>query len=225
MDTKIKERVIHCLNAAENDSGSQLTEYDKIYLYHDGPHKTKQVTLGRGYTEAGSLWTVFQYYKDLQGKNADVLLNYKKDAGKEKLASNKEFLHLIIDSAQKEQLFRDAEDKTFDDIYWNPAEKDYFTKYGFKEPLSLAVIEDSKLHSGGMLKFLTNSFPEKKPSDGGNEHEWIKSYVYARYNWLAHASELLSHTVYRPLFFINQIKKDNWNFELPLVMNGTKITD
>lgn len=223
MDAIIKNRIIKCLNAAENDSGSQDTEYDKIYLYRDGPHKTKQVTLGRGYTESGSLWQVFQYYKDLGGKNAETLLSYKKDAGKEKLPFNKTFLHLIIDSAKKEQSMRDAEDKTFDDLYWIPAEK-WAQQYGFKENLSLAVIEDSKLHSGGMLKFLTNSFPEKKPSSGGSERDWITAYVYARYNWLAHSSGLLSHTVYRPLFFINQIKKGNWEFDLPLSMNGTKIT-
>ncbi len=224
MNPIIKDRIIRCLNAAENDSGSQNTEYDKIYLYRDGPGKTKQVTLGRGYTESGSLWKVFEYYKELGGKNADTFLARKKDSGKEKLPYDKDFLHLIIDSAKQEKAMRDAEDKTFDDLYWIPAEN-WFSQYGFKENLSLAIIEDSKLHSGGMLKFLTNSFPEKKPSDGGNERAWITAYIYARYNWLAHASELLTHTVYRPLFFINQIKKGNWMFDLPLIMNGTNITD
>lgn len=220
--TNKKELIIKILNVFENDSGSPATEYDKIYLYKDGPNKTRQVTLGRGYTEAGSLWKVFEAYKELGGDKADALLDYRKFKGKQTLPKDKKFLELIIQCAKNDPLFRSAQDRVFDELYWNPAFK-YFTSSGFTLPLSLAVIQDSKLHSGGMLKFLTNSFPEKRPFQGGDEKEWITAYVYARYNWLVNASDLLNNTIYRPLFFIQRIKANDWDLTPPFTANGVKI--
>src|ERR1041385_4495572 len=115
MDDDIKNKIIRILNVFENDSGSPETEYDKIYLYHDGTNNVKQVTLARGYTECGgALWKVFEYYKELGGQHADELLNYKKNSCQGTLPNNKDFLSLIISSAKNEQSMRDAQDKTFD---------------------------------------------------------------------------------------------------------------
>src|SRR5881396_3405058 len=126
---EIKQLIIRLLNSFENDSGSPETEYDKIYLYHDGTNKVKQVTLARGYTECGgALWKVFEYYQESGGQNADTLLSYKKQSCKGILANDKEFLNLIITSAQNENVMREAEDKTFDDLYWNKGQS-YFDKY------------------------------------------------------------------------------------------------
>lgn len=220
---EIKDLIIRMVNSFENDSGSPETEYNKIYIYHDGPNDIKQVTLARGYTECGgSLWKVFEYYKQFGGKNADKLLSYKKDNCKEILSNNMDFLKLIIQSAKEDKSFRDAEDKVFDDVYWNKG-LDYFNKGKFKENLSLAVIQDSILHSGSILKKLTNKFAEKRPVDGGNERKWITAYVKARFNWLSHASQLLRNTVYRPKFFLGEIKKENWALSCPLIANDSKL--
>lgn len=218
-----KESIIRVLNAFENDSGSPDTEYDKIYIYRDGPGGTKQVTLARGYTECGgALWKVFEYYKQAGGQNGDKLLSFKKYSCKGTLPKDQNFLRLIIDSARNEESFRNAEDKVFDALYWDKGYA-YFKNGGFKENLSLAVIQDSFLHSGGMLRFLTNKFAEKRPAQGGNEKKWITEYVKARLNWLSNSSQLLRNTVYRPKFFLGEIKKSNWNFDCPLVANGAKI--
>ena len=81
-----KSTIIQILNAFENDSGSTKTEYDKIYLYKDGPNKTYQVTLARGFTECGgTLWQVFEEYKKLGENNIDETL--------EKLEENKKMSH------------------------------------------------------------------------------------------------------------------------------------
>ncbi len=223
MKIMIKDRIIAILNAFERDDAKQETERGKIYIYRDGPNKTKQVTLDRGYVESGSLWNVFEQYKKNGGANANKLLSYKNQKGKQTLPNDKEFLKLIIDSAKNDKDFQDAEDKVFDELYWNKG-VEYFSRGGFQENLSLAVIQDSILHSGGMLKFLTNKFPEKRPIDGGDEKKWIKAYLIARLNWLSNAGDLLDNTIYRPQFFLREIKRGNWNFELPLVANGTKIT-
>ena len=219
----LKKRIISVLNVFENDSGSPLTEYKKIYLYHDGTGGIKQVTLARGYTECGgALWKVFERYARKGGKNAAALLAYKSKSGRGVLANDSTFLQLIKSSAN-EQSFRDAQDETFDDLYWDYGQA-YADKWGFKLPLSLAVIQDSQLHSGGMLKFLLAKFPEVPPTKGGDEKEWIKQYVTARFKWLSNASEILSHTVYRPQFFLTQIRNDNWDFNPPMVANGVKIS-
>lgn len=218
-----KENIIRVLNAFENDSGSPDTEYDKIYIYGDGPGGVKQVTLARGYTECGgALWKVFEYYKLTGGENADKLLSYKRYSCKGTLPKDQNFLRLIINSARNEESFREAEDRVFDDLYWNKGVA-YFESGGFKENLSLAVIQDSFLHSGGMLRFLTNKFAEKRPVQGGDEKKWITAYVQARLKWLSSASKLLRNTVYRPKFFLGEIKKNNWNFDCPLVANDAKI--
>lgn len=218
-----KSRIISVLNVFENDSGSPLTEYNKIYLYRDGPGGIKQVTLARGYTECGgALWKVFERYSSKGGKNAASLLAYRKQSGRGTLANDSGFLQLIKSSAN-ERSFRDSQDEVFDELYWDFGQA-YADKGGFKLPLSLAVIQDSQLHSGGMLKFLVNKFDELPPARGGDEKKWITEYVSARYRWLANASEILSHTVYRPQFFTTQIKNGNWNFEPPMLANGVKIS-
>ncbi len=219
-----KPTILKILNVFENDSGSPNTEYDKLYLYGDGPGNIRQVTLARGYTECGgALWKVFEYYAASGGKNGEKLLSYKKDSCKGLLARNKEFLNLIISSAREEESMRKAQDDVFDDLYWNPMYKQ-FTEWGFKEPLSLAVFADSKLHSGGMLKFLMNSFPEKKPAFGGNEEVWIRQYVDARHRWLAnHSNRILRGTIYRTSFFKEELNEDNWDLSGKLAPNGVVI--
>lgn len=219
----LKEVIIRILNSFENDSGSPETEYDTIYRYHDGTNDIRQVTLGRGWTECGgSLWRVFESYKEKGGTNADKLLSYRSKSCKGILPNDQEFLNLIKETAKSDSLFQGSEDQVFDEVYWNPAYK-YFSNNEFTQPLSLAVIVDSWLHSGGVLKFLVNKFPEKKPAFGGNEKKWIQSYLEARLNWLSSASALLRNTVYRPKFFLNEIKKDNWSMTCPLIANDARI--
>jgi len=224
-----KETIIKILNVFENDSASPNTEYDKIYIYRDGPGNKKQVTLGRGYTECGgALWRVFTEYKELcdDDKVADKLLAYRSKSCKEILPADKEFLNLIIDTAKEDQLFRDAQDKVYDELYWDKG-FGWFEKNGFTLPLSLAVIQDSYLQSGSILDFLRKRFDASTPANGGDEKEWITQYVDTRHNWLAnHSRKVLNNTVYRTNFFKKQIKADNWELnKFPIYPNGVKINN
>ncbi len=223
ISNEIKIRCERLINAFENDSASPLTDYSSIYIYNDGNNKRKQVTLARGFTQdGGNLWKVLERYISKNGKYSNFFSNYRDKMGNGSLYQDKEFLETLVKSSKEDQLMKDSQDEIFEEKYWIPAVR-YFDIGGFKENLSMAVIFDSYLHSGGMLKFLTNKFPEKKPVDNGNERVWIKSYVDARFNWLSNASKILQNTVYRPKFFLGEIRKDNWEFNCPLVGNDSKI--
>lgn len=220
--TSLKTTIINILNCFE--TGTKETDYSSIFLYRDGPNKTKQVTLGRGYVESGSLWTVIYEYKKLGGKSAEQLLNFKPFSGKQLLPTNKEFLTLLVNCGKNDELFRIAQDNVFDIQYWNKGLK-FFNDNGFELNLSLAVIQDSILHSGSILSFLRNKFSTKTPKNGGDEKEWIINYLAARRNWLAttKVNPYLKNTVYRIDFFNGEIKKGNWKLACPLKANDVVV--
>ncbi len=221
MEDKIIKRCEALLNTFENDSGSEKTDYYSIYLYHDGLNKRVQVTLARGFTsDGGNLWKVIQRYIDKGGANSNFFKSYKNKMDGN-LWKDKEFLKYLVKSSKEEQIMRDSQDEIFREVYLKPA-IDFFNLHQFKLNLSFAVIVDSYLHSGRIREQLTNRFKEKKPDNGGDEKKWIKAYIEARHNWLSSTSGL-ENTVYRTQFFKDQIKKNNWSFDLPLVANGTKI--
>lgn len=218
-----KDLIIKILNSFE--VGKAATDYSTIYIYHDGPGKKRQVTLGRGYTECGgALWDVFTTYKQLGGGNADKLLEYKKSSCEGSLPNNKEFLDLITSTAKEDPKFRQAEDSVYDKQYWNHGQT-WFDKGKFTKLLSMAVIQDSMLQSGSVPTWLCNRFPNKTPINGGDEEAWVKAYIKTRDYWLAHHSNpILNGTVYRTRFFLQEIAKDNWNLDqFPIYPNDVKI--
>ena len=219
----LKKRMWAVLNAAENDSGSYETEYATIYIYNDGPNKVKQLTLSRGITQYGNMKSLLQMYINDGGKYSNNFKPYVDILTKSSTVKDSSFKALLIKAAKEDQIFRTAEDKIFDDKYLRPA-LEFADKNGFGQPLSLMVILDSYLHSGTIFDFLRTRFPEKTPAKGGNEKIWIKEYVDARHSWLAnHSNRILQNTTYRTQFLKNQIKDENWYFNPPVVMNGTKI--
>lgn len=211
------------LNVFENDSGSPETDYTTIYLYKDGNNGRRQVTLGRGFTDdGGNLKKVVELYIKKGGKYADRFKPYLPKFGKGVLDDDTTFLKLLVAAGKEDELMRQAQDETFDAKYWVPS-VDFFNDNGFKNPLSLAVIADSYLHSGSILSFLRKSFDTKTPSNGGDEKEWIENYIRVRRAWLKRKGKPLSNTTYRMDLFIKEIKKGNWDFNCPLSANGTSI--
>lgn len=211
------------LNAFENDSASPETDYASIYLYHDGPGQRQQVTLGRGFTQfGGSLGMVLRRYITKGGQysvNFQNALDTKFQSTA--LALDAGFLGLLRASAT-DPTMRDAQDEIFNEVYISPALL-WASDRGFVLPLSNALIIDSYLHSGGMLDFLMKRFPEKKPVAGGDERAWDQAYVRVRRAWLASKGKPLSNTLYRMDFFLAQFTRDNWNFDPPMVANGSSI--
>lgn len=206
------------LNAFENDSASPETDYGSIYIYHDGNDHRRQITLGRGFTaDGGNLRKVIDRYEKLGGERAEDFQDH--------LALNPDDTELLelLKSTSKEKIMQDAQDQIFTEVYLQPA-FNWADANGFQYPLSYAVVADSFLHSGTMLQFLMNRFAEKKPANGGDEKTWIKAYVTTRRAWLESKGKPLSNTLYRPDFFLTQIGADNWNFNPPLIANGSNIS-
>ena len=116
---------------------------------------------------------------------------------------------------------QDCQEIIFQQEYFQPAIK-WATDKGFKNALSLLVIVDSFVHSGGMRSFLTNKVKLKYPISGGDETEWIKQYCRVRYNFL-NSRELLKNTVYRMNCFFTCINKNNWDLSQSINSNGVNI--
>jgi chitosanase len=211
------------LNAFENDSGSPETDYRTVYLYNDGNGKRRQVTLARGFTDdGGNLKRVVDRYIAKGGKLSDYFKTKLGDFGKGKLDDDSEFIRKLKD-ASSEQAMHEAQDEVFAEAYMKPA-LIWAEGYGFKETLSQAVIVDTYLHSGSMKDYLMNRFSEKKPAMGGNEKKWIEQYLNVRRNWLAtHSNRILRTTVYRPDFFLGQVKRNNWNLDCPLTAHDVEV--
>ncbi len=207
------------LNLAENDSGSPETEYNKIYLYKDGNNKRRQVTLSRGFTQdGGNLWKVIDRYISKKGLLADFFKGYKSKMKNANLWQDKEFISNLV-KAGSEQVMKDSQDEIFNEVYLQPA-LDWAEDNGFKETLSKAVVVDSYLHSGQMTPFLMQKFSERKPSSGGNEKKWITSYLEERLAWFKRSKGLLNTCQFRPKFFLDEIKKNNWSLDCPLSVKG-----
>ena len=111
----------------------------------------------------------------------------------------------------------------FDSYYFLPA-LSWFSQMGFTLPLSLLVIYDSEIHSGGVPDFLRKRFPEKPPVKSGDEKTWIKEYVDVRHQWLkSHSKKILQNTVYRTQCFKTQIQNCNWNLTQTVRANGVNV--
>jgi len=89
---------------------------------------------------------------------------------------------------------------------------------GFTEPLSLAVIYDSFVHGS----FERISAIVKAPSSF--ERAWTTEYVRRRDRWLASIPRLAA-TRCRTRFFLNQIRFENWQLELPIRVHGVTLTN
>lgn len=210
------------LNAFENDSGSPETDYASIYIYHDGNGQRRQVTLARGFTDdGGSLKKVVERYISKGGAKSELFRSKLDKFGRGTLVDNKDFINALKGVAS-EPAMRQAQDEIFEEVYLQPA-LSWAETHQFVLPLSVGVIVDSYLHSGGMPDWLMKKFPESKPDKGGDEKAWIQAYLRERLAWFERVTGALHNTTYRPNFFIREISKGNWDFKCPLIANGANI--
>jgi chitosanase len=206
------------------EQSSTSIQYNKVYLWNDGPKNCKQVTLSFGATEYGNLKELVRTYCNKGGRFADALSKFVGDIGIKPLADNKEFIDLLK-QAGTDPMMHMVQDQAFEDMYIMPAMR-WCDKSKLELPLSRLVVADSYLQSGSILMSLRNKFPEKLPSLGGNEKKWIESYCIVRRDWLAtHTRKILNNTVYRMDFMQDLIEKNDWNLDKGnYVANGVKIT-
>ena len=171
---------------------------------------------------SGSLAVVVEKYLQAKGVvGAAVmlenlaLLQSKTTTAIAKLSANATMKKALRAAAVTSEMKR-AQEKTAFELYLKPA-LDLCEKYGFTEPLSLAVIYDSIVHG--------SFFRVARGVDVGprNEREWITAYVRRRDAWLASFPRLVN-TRYRTRFFLNQIAISNWSLRTPLTVHGVRLT-
>lgn len=216
----ICERVINVF-----ETGKIGGDYSNITTLPDGPGGQKQVTYGRSQTtEYGNLRELVQMYVDANGTYSAALSPYISQIGRVALVNNDTFKNLLRKAGREDPKMAETQDAFFDKRYFMPAMQ-WANDHGFKEPLSALVIYDSFIHSGSILDFLRAKFPEKPPSQGGDEKTWIREYVEARNDWLATSSRTILHaTVYRTKCFMREIARNNWDLaQLPIMAHGIPV--
>jgi chitosanase len=228
ISTNQKRKIIQVINVFE--TGTPTGNYSNISIYADGPVvngvRIKQITYGRSQTtEYGVLKILIQQYIINNGQYAEQFKPYADKIGKQpSLCTDSSFKTLLKNAGQNDPIMKSTQDIFFDQVYYQPA-FNWFTGMKFTFPLSLLVIYDSFIHSGTILAFLRQRFPESVPVNGGDEKKWIAQYLGVRHDWLEHHSnKILRNTVYRPICFEKAITQNNWDLSLPINANGTIIS-
>lgn len=208
------------------ETGKKEGSYSLISIYGDGPGNRRQITLGFGLIEYGSLKDCLELYILKGGAYAGKFGPYMKNFGNTKypsLSDNKAFIQLLKDASNNDQLMRDAQDEIWDKQYLKPAMK-FFKDNGFTLPMSELVLVDSFVHSGSVPSYLRKRFPAVPPSKGGDEQEWVKQYLVVRRDWLKnHSRKILHNTAVRSENMLAQIEKGDWMLERPFVANGVVV--
>ena len=207
------------------ETGKIDGKYGTLVKLPDGPGGIKQITYGRSQTtEFGNLKRLIEMYISKQGVYANKFAPYVKKIGKmPSLIDDIDFCDTLKEAGNADSIMQDSQNEFFDLYYYQPALV-WFEGFGFKEALSLLVIYDSFIHSGGIKSILRQQFSERPPKFGGNEKEWISQYTNARHKWLStHPRKILQGTVYRTNCFKTQIKNDNWDLRQEVMANGTKV--
>ncbi|MTB51767.1 chitosanase [Lewinella sp. W8] len=223
-----KKKIQEIVNVFE--TGTKVGKYDAIAVYKDGPRidgkAIYQITYGRSQTtEFGNLGRLIEMYISKNGIYASAFAEYLAKIGKiPSLRHDQRFRSLLKEAANNDPVMRTAQDEFFDRYYYQPA-KIWFEGHGFKENLSLLVVYDSFIHSGGIFNFLRKRFSEYPPVNGGREKVWIKQYVETRHNWLAkHNRPILRKTIYRTQCLLTQIESNNWGLSAEINTNGVAIS-
>lgn len=200
------------------ETGSKRGDYSNISIYHDGPNNVIQLTYGRSQTtEYGHLPELLnnyvrQYDPNNEPAYVSIIRHQSIYLGSPK-AQPYDKLKAALKLAGNDPIMQTCQDNLFELRYWQPA-YEWFESHGFLLPLSMAVIYDSFIHSGGILQFLRDRFEAMTPIDGGDEKAWIKEYLATRAEWLQdNVRTILRDTIYRPNFFLSQIQRDNWNLD------------
>ena len=172
---------------------------------------------------SGSLATVVDKYLKAKGViGAAVmlenlaLLRSTSAAAVAKLSANAALKKALRAAAVTSEMKR-AQEQTAFELYLKPALA-ICGRYGFTEPLSLAVIYDSVVH-GSFFRVARGVDVVHR-----NEREWITAYVRRRDAWFA-SYPRLAKARYRTRFFLGQIAIGNWALNKPFSVHGVRLTD
>jgi chitosanase len=127
----------------------------------------------------------------------------------------------LLRAAGDDPVMVETQDRFFDRVYWEPAEKSA-AFIGSETALGMAAIYDSRIHgSWHAMRDRTNARAGTLKSIG--EQNWMQSYVKVRKDWLANASALLRKTVYRMDALGALMGAGQWALDLPFHVRGVAI--
>ncbi len=207
------------------ETGTLDGDYGEISVYHDGPGDARQITYGRSQTtEFGNLRKLVEMYAEAGGLYSRHLAAYVQRIGKVPLVDDAEFKQLLRLAGEEDSVMRATQDSFFDKVYFEPSRR-WAESHGFLLPLSMLVIYDSFIHSGGIRDDLRWRFDEATPAAGGDERAWISRYVEVRHDWLSHHRRpAVKSSAYRTRDLLREIQRNNWELDLlPIVANGTPV--
>jgi chitosanase len=218
--TPIKQKIQQIVSVFETSSPSP--KYSTLVVLPDGPrvnnHRILQITYGKYQTtEYGNLRLLVKMYCSNNGLLAPLLQPYLSKITRQPLHNDARFKQLLKQAAT-EPIMQKTQDEFFDKYYWAPAFM-FFKKNGFTLPLSMLVIFDSYIHSGGVPSWLRDDFRELPPARGGDEKAWITAYVRTRDRWLEeNADYVLRNTDYRTDCMLELIRNDDWQLQTEVVV-------
>jgi len=207
------------------ETGSSEPSYSKVVFLDDGAG----ITYGKHQSTdgGGALDQIVMKYIDYGGKYADELRQYlplladdeTTKANPDDLPKSVKELMNLLQAAGEDPLMQAAQDKVFDEHYWDPAISQAWDM-GLTLPLSWLVCYDSTIHSGSNgIARIRKRFAALPPSRGGDEKRWTKAYLEARRAWLAsHPNPVVQNTVYRIDSMLQLIEDDNWMLDVPFIL-------
>ena len=218
-------KIINCFEQGNPEFLHHKVDFLDDGVFPGSRERQPQYTLSWGITQNSAMPSFLTDYVNLGAKFSEDFRPYLPKLSQQSLVKNGKFEALLIRAAREDRVYTDLMEDYFYRVYFAKA-VEWWEKNGFKEYLSLAVIMDSQIHSGGMMAFLRKRFPEMVPAKGGDERKYIQQYLTVRRDWLKnHSDKVLRRLGGRPQFYLAQAEKGNWDLsELPIFPNGVKIT-
>jgi len=207
-------------------TGAVRGDYGALYTLRNGPHGLRQIIYGRARTkEFDKLRILVLRYAQAKGTFSNDLGQYLWRVGALPLYDDLMFRALLRRAGRLDPAMRSIQDEFFEADYYTPAMR-WAALHGLTLPLSALVVYDSFVQSGAILPLIRRTFPERTPSEGGDERTWTRAYVAARHRWLlSHPRPHVRRSSSRTRCLGAQIERGNWHLEqLPIHARGVAVT-
>lgn len=206
------------------ETGAVLGDYGSVTVI---PGDTGHLTFGRSQTTLGSgnLLGLLQRYCANHGARFGNRLTawLPRFEAVDFNLDHELRLHNLLRATADDPIMRETQDVFFDNVYWQPAERNAAT-LGITSALGTAVVYDSTVH--GSWKLIRDRTIAQSGSLATlGEKNWVQAYVNTRHAWLStHPRSDLRKTAYRMESFQRLIDQGYWGLELPLVVRGAEIS-
>lgn len=220
LQTKAAQAIVNIF-----ETSKVLGDYAKVTL---AAHDTGGLTYGKAQTTlaSGNLFKLIRLYCDQpDAREAAAFAPYLDGLeASDRTLDHDEALKRLLRQAGDDPVMRAAQDRFFDETYWQPALKsaDYI---GARTALGCSIIYDGRVH-GSWHALRDQVIEEFGTLAELGEATWFAHYVAHRRNWLAsHSNRSLPPTVYRMDSYKALMTEENWNLDPPFTVKGHSVTE